>query len=290
MAGAITRRDFLKQSTVVAVGAAAGVNIEPEKQAKVVLIRDENAVRGKRRFDGKIIGDMLDRAVMALTGESDPVAAFRAFIRPDDTVGIKSNEWARIPTPSELEQGIRQRVLDVGVKKGSIGIDDRGVLGDPVFKKATAIINVRPVRTHYWSGIGGCIKNMIMFSPNPPRYHPDSCADLAKVWRLPIVKGKVRLNILSALTPLFHGRGPHHYDRRYVWNYNGIIVGTDPVSVDAVGLALIMAKRKAHFGKDVQLQRIPKHIRMADTRHHLGTSDLNRIELVRLGWEQDRLI
>lgn len=286
----ITRRDFLRQTTVVAVGAAVGVNIEPEKKSKVVLIRDENALKADNTFDGKIIRDMLDRAVMALAGKDDPVAAFKTFIKPDDIVGIKSNVWRHIPTPAELEEAIEQRVLDVGVSKKMISIDDRGVLRDSVFQKATVIINVRPVRTHYWAGIGGCLKNMIMFSPTPSKYHPDSCADLAKVWQLPAVKDRVRLNILSALTPLYHGRGPHHYDRRYVWNYKGIIVGTDPVSVDAVGLKLIKAKREAHFGKDVQLYTVAKHIRMADKRHHLGISDLNRIELVRLGWGESRLI
>jgi len=75
-----------------------------------------------------------------------------------------------------------------------------------------------------------------------------------------------------------------------VWNCNGIIIGTDPVYVDAVGLKLIKAKRQAHFGKEVQLYTVPKHIRMADKRHHLGVRDFNRIELVKLGWEESRLI
>jgi len=286
----ITRRDFLKQTTAVAVGVAVGVPAEAEETSKVVLIRDRDVLSAEGKVDARIMQQMLDRAIMELTGKSDPVTAFKTYIGPDDVLGIKSNVWRYIPTPRELEEAIENRAMDVGVDKKMISIDDRGVLRNSTFDNATAIVNVRPVRTHYWAGIGGCIKNMIMFSPTPPKYHPDSCADLAKVWDLPAVKGKVRLNILSALTPLYHGRGAHHYDRRYVWNYNGLIVGTDPVSVDAVGLALIMAKRRAHFGKEVKLQTVPKHIRMADTRHHLGVSDLNRIELVKLGWKDDILV
>jgi hypothetical protein len=34
----------------------------------------------------------------------------------------------------------------------------------------------------------------------------------------------------------------------------------------------------------------PHHIFLADTRHHLGTSDPNRIELVKLGWAEGILI
>ena len=55
-----------------------------------------------------------------------------------------------------------------------------------------------------------------------------------KVWTYPIVKGKTRLNILCALTPQFYGRGANFFDRRYVWPYKGLIIGTDPVAVDAI--------------------------------------------------------
>jgi hypothetical protein len=34
----------------------------------------------------------------------------------------------------------------------------------------------------------------------------------------------------------------------------------------------------------------PHHIQLADTRHHLGVSDPNRIELVKLGFEEGNLI
>lgn len=286
----ITRRDFMRKTAFVAFGAAVGLKIEPLQKTTVILIRDKNALDKKSKADEQIVHHMIDKAVMTLTGENDAVRAFERIIKPDDIVGIKSNVWAYIPTPYEMEKAIKRRVLDVGVKKKNISIDDRGVLRNPVFNNATAIINVRPVRTHYWSGIGGCIKNLIMFAPSPPRYHPDSCADLALVWKLPVVKDKVRLNILSALTPQFHGRGPHHYDRRYVWNYNGIIVGKDPVAVDSVGLELIKAKRKEYFGEEIQFNTLPKHIRVADEKHHLGISDINHIELIKLGWQDDVLI
>ena len=48
---------------------------------------------------------------------------------------------------------------------GSVGVDDRGVRTNPVFARATALINVRPLRTHAWSGLGTCLKNYIMFVP-----------------------------------------------------------------------------------------------------------------------------
>ena len=117
-----------------------------------------------------------------------------------------------------------------------------------------------------------------------------SCADLATTFSLPQVKGKNRLNILCALTPQFHGRGPHHFSRRYVWSYKGLIVGQDPVAVDTIGLRLIMAKRRIELGPAQELPPVPKHIQLADTRHHLGTSDMARIDLVKIGWDADILV
>ena len=117
---------------------------------------------------------------------------------------------------------------------------------------------MRPVRTHHWAGIGSCIKNYIQFVPRPSEYHDDACADLAKIWDLPVVKGKTRLNILCALQPQFYGRGASYFDRRYVWPYQGLLLGTDPVAVDAVGAHLLQKKRVAFFGEDRELESRPR--------------------------------
>jgi hypothetical protein len=129
-----------------------------------------------------------------------------------------------------------------------------------------------------------------MFAESQEAYHPDSCADLGALFKLPQVQGKTRLNILCVLTPQFHGRGPHHFSRRFVWNYKGLIVGLDPVAVDATGLRLIMAKRRQVLGPAQELPPVPKHIQLADTRHGIGTSDIGSIELVKLGWDEEILI
>jgi hypothetical protein len=104
------------------------------------------------------------------------------------------------------------------------------------------------------------------------------------------VQGKTRLNILCALTPQFYGRGANFFDTRYVWPYKGLIVGTDPVAVDAIGAHLLQVKRIAFFGEDRALDVTPSHIIVAETKYHLGVSDLNRIQLIKLGWMEEVLI
>ncbi len=286
----ITRRDFIRGSAFAVLGAAIGLSSQQTKKSKVILIRHPDALDENSRINAEIIQQMLDEAVMALFDEEDPVRAFQKLVKPGEVVGIKSNVWSYLPTPSELEKAIERRVIDAGVKKDDVSIDDRGVRRNPVFLKATSFINVRPLRTHYLAGVSGCIKNYIMFARSQSAYHPNSCAELGTLFSLPQVKGKTRLNILCALTPQFHGRGPHHFSRRYVWNYKGLFVSQDPVAVDALGLRLIMAKRREQLGKDREIPPVPRHIEVADVKHELGASDLNKIELIKLGWKEDILI
>jgi len=293
---AITRRDFLKAASVVPLAGGfvpallSGQKTETAAKVRVVLVRDKDALDANGFPQAEVIQKMLDQAVTDLLGDKDPVAAWKKIIKPADIVGIKTNAWRYIPTTEQVEQAIKRRVMDAGVTEDRIGIDDRGVLRNPVFQNATALINARPARTHHWSGMGSLIKNYIMFVPSPAAYHPDSCADLAILWNLPLTKGKTRLNVLVMLTPLFHGIGPHHYSKDYVWAYNGLIVSLDPVAADATGLRILQAKRREFFGEDRPLQPTPHHVYLADTRHHLGVSGEDRIELVKLGWQEGLLI
>ncbi len=290
----ITRRDFLRVTAGTAVAATLGSRLlgeaEAEPAAKVILIRNAEVLDREGKVQEKILQSMLDEAVGSLLGTQEPLAAWGKLFKASDVVGIKSNAWNRLPTPRELEAAIKRRLLDVGVAENHISIDDRGVLSNPIFLKATALVNTRPLRTHHWSGVGTCLKNYIQFVPDPPSYHDDGCSPLGKIWTYPIVKGKTRLNILSVLTPQFYGRGANFFDRRYVWPYKGLIVGTDPVAVDAVGAHLLQVKRIAFFGEDRVLDVPPVHIMVADKKYHLGVSDLSRIQLVKLGWTEELLI
>jgi hypothetical protein len=293
MAAHCTRREFLRLTTGTAIAAtSAGVfgKAWAQPTAKVVLVRHADAVSEAGKMNGAIIQAMLDDAVQTLVGVGNPADAWRALVRPTDVVGIKSNAWARLPTPPELEAAIRVRVLDAGIQEARLDVADHGVLQNPIFRNATALVNVRPLRTHHWAGVGTCLKNYIQFVPDRPSYHPDGCAALGQIWTLPAVKGKTRLNILSALTPQFYGRGANFFDRRYVWPYQGLIVGTDPVAVDTVGAHLLQAKRVGFFGEDRALDVTPHHIQLADTKYGLGVSDLARIEVVKLGWMDGVLI
>ncbi|MFC1493082.1 DUF362 domain-containing protein [candidate division KSB1 bacterium] len=286
----ITRRDFMKGSTCAVLGAAIGLPVRQTQKSRVVLIRNKDVLDASSNIDQEIVGQMIDEAAAALFNQDSGLSAFKTIIKPGETVGIKSNVWTYLPTPAELENVLKKRVMDCGVDEDKIGIDDHGVKTNDIFKNATSIINVRPLRTHYLSGVSGTMKNLIMFSDSQSKWHPNSCADLGLLVNEPLVKGKLRLHVLCALTPQFHGRGPHHFSRRYVWKYNGLILGTDPVAVDSTGLRLIMAKRREVLGKAKEMPPVPKHIRTADVKHGLGNSDPENIDLIKLGWKDEIMI
>jgi hypothetical protein len=298
----ISRREFIGGMAGVTLAGPLGVlagaceprGSEPptssDKKSRVVLVRDEAVLDEHGRLDGVVLQRMFEEAIAALVGKPDHLAAWKDLIRPSDTVGIKSNVWSFLRTPPALEQTIKRHLIDAGIAAERIGIDDRGVLGNQLFRQSTALINVRPMRTHHWAGVGSLIKNYIMFSPTPPDWHGDSCANLAGLWELPIVKDKTRLNVLVMLTPLFQSKGPHDFSRKYTWPYKGLLVGTDPVATDATGLRILQAKRLGYFGEERPFEVPPKHIKVAEQKFGLGVADPSRIEVVKLGWPDGVLI
>ncbi len=291
--GTVTRREFLKGAAGLAVGMAFGVSppvTQAGERSRVVIVRDAKVLGPGGEIETTILRTMLDDAVRRLLDEREALQAWQKLFKKSDVVGIKSNVWRYLPTPKEMEAVIHGRLRSVGIREADLAVDDWGIRKNPVFLRATSLVNVRPVRTHHWAGVGTCLKNYIMFVPVPSEYHDNACSELGRIWTLPPVKGKTRINILVALTPQFYGRGPNSFDRRYVWPYKGLIVGTDPVAVDAVGAELLRAKRMAFFGEERDMDVQPVHIAVADKKYRLGVSDLSRIEIIRLGLTEDALV
>jgi Fe2+ transport system protein FeoA len=75
-----------------------------------------------------------------------------------------------------------------------------------------------------------------------------------------------------------------------MWDYKGLIGGTDPVAVETICLNILLQKRQALRGEPWPLSPPPLCVEMADTRYALGTSRLEEIRLERLGWSTDSLV
>jgi len=292
--GPYTRRDFLRGTAAGTLGASLGLALsdiafaaEPAKaKTTVVLARDEAAVGDDGKPNAKVVEAMLDRAVCRLAGKDDPAAAWKTYIQPDDTVGIKTTLYM-ISTSDEAIAAVRAGARKAGIPDERILAGDRG--NSPGKKKpVTALINVPSLKAHHMSGIGCVIKNYIVYHASPASLHPHSCSELGAAWQAPAIQGKTRLIVVDALMPMFD-KGPQ-VTPKYRWSYRGLIVGTDPVAVDTVCLRIIQAKRDAYKGEPWPVTPPPKSLAVADTKYHLGTSDPARIHLVKLGWDKDVLV
>jgi hypothetical protein len=324
----LTRRDFIRDAAVgTALGLALGQREASSQEARpskstVVLVRDEKVLDDSHRVNEETVVAMLRRAMRTYTGEADPKEAWARFVKPTDIVGIKANVMIT-PTKPELLRAIIRELQALGVPGENIYTWDRTSYGvglegaDPkkrtgrctfdsrgfctlATEKCTVLFNVPGTKVHSLSGVGIAVKNWvggITFRELPIsgnrnaayfRLHVDSCADLAKICWIPEIREKCKLNIVEAFRPLFHG-GPQ-VDPKYLWDYNGLFVSEDPVAVDVICAKMLQAKRDGYRGEHWPIEPPIKHLLIADSKYHLGNSELSRIELVKQGDENGVLL
>ncbi|RJP74640.1 MAG: DUF362 domain-containing protein [Candidatus Abyssobacteria bacterium SURF_17] len=328
----LTRRAFLKDAALGATGAALGLTgcspfaeaghtpvpraELPQGKSRVVLIREEEAFDADGMPHEERVEEILQRAMLELTGESTGEAAWSNFFKPEDIVGVKINVMMT-PTSPELSRSVARGIMKAGVAEQNIILWDRndagyGLTGATVrdtkpgydskslsrivTEKATALVNVPGTKVHWLAGIGVALKNWVGAITNINvtdigavyKIHGDSCAECASIPAIPAIREKCRLVVVDALRPLFHG-GPQ-VNPRYLWPYGGILVATDPVAADAVCMRILETKRREFKGGDWPINPPPKHVFLAEEKYRLGHANMDKIELVRLGWQEGMLV
>ncbi len=311
----LTRRDFLRGTAMGALGWGAAMGAaglaRPEEAAaqarpRVVIARDAAAISADgQQVDAARVKDLLTKALTRLTDQDSLAAALGRFVKQDDRVGIKQSVMMT-PVHPELLGALHDGLGAVGVPAENVITWDRGQghrgyqTGEVVgvtydanhvaticSEFATVLINLPGLKSHWIAGLGGCLKNWagavggldIRDQNNTPwPIHGDSCANIGMMQAHPSIQGKLRLCIMDALRPLFNG-GPQ-VNPQYLWSYGGIIVGTDAVAVDRVGLDIIQKRRNEVRGEEWPLNPPPKHIELAATKYHLGEANLDRIEVI----------
>jgi uncharacterized protein (DUF362 family) len=251
----------------------------------VVVVRDKNVMDAERNVDSVILQSMLDRTVLMVTGRVTVQEAWSELIKPDDIVGLVPTPHLN-PTHPELVEVVKASLMkEVGLSESRI-ISAQGGKRRP--GRCTALISMPALKGHWLTGIGTVLKNYIMYSGRPSRYHDERSAKLGEIWLIPEVKAKTRLVLVDALYPLCD-KGPQP-DPRYKWGYNGLIAGTDPVAVETVSLKILNAKRQALRGEPWPISPPPVCIEAADNAYGLGTSKLEEIKISHYGWEKNLFI
>ena len=289
----LTRRDFMRGTVGAMVGGSAvgadplGPSTRaprPPRSAEVVVVRDQKALGAGHDVDVTVLREMLSETIARLTGQSSARAGWQAMIKPADVVGLVPTDHLN-PTHGELVEAVRAQLIDAGIPAGRI----RNAQGGPDnARPCTALIALPALKAHWLTGMGTVLKLYILYSGRPSRYHGENNVNLGEIWNLPDVKGKTRLVLVDALRPLCD-KGPQP-DPRYLWDYKGLIAGTDPVAVEAIGLKIIMAKRQALRGEPWPLSPPPLALAAADEKFGLGTSRLSEIKVRTYGWSRDVLV
>lgn len=284
----ITRRDFVKAGAATAAGISllksGDLLAQNEQKSTVHIIRDEKVLAADLKVDTARLRKMVDASVMAVTGKVTATQAWQQIATPKDIVGLVPTPHLN-PTHKELIEVVETALIEAGVPEKNI----RNAQGGPGGAEAcTVLIALPALKAHWLTGVGTVLKNYIMFSGAPDRYHHKESAKLGEIWKLPIVKGKTKLILIDALRPLCD-KGPQP-DPRYMWPYQGLIAGVDPVALDAVSVKIILAKREELRGEPWPLSPPPLCVEAADKKFGLGTSDLNRIVIDLQGWKEGALV
>lgn len=286
---ALTRRDFVRGTVGAAVTASLlGDPLESRAasaaKSRVVVVRNQAALNASNLVNELVLGDMLTQVLRSVTGKADEMSAWRTLIKSDDIVGLVHTDHLNKTHP-ELIEAVKRSLKQAGVADKNIwmvqGSRER-------VKECSALISLPALKAHWLTGIGTVFKNYITFTGSPSSYHDANNAKLGEIWNMPHVKGKTKLVLVDALRPLCD-KGPQP-DPRYMWQYKGLIAGTDPVAVETICLKIIMQKRQALRGEPWPLSPPPMVVEMADTRYGLGTSKLEEIHVERIGWTEDVLV
>lgn len=283
----LTRRHLIRQAVgATALGTLAGkpVSNAAPRLSTVVLARHADALDGRHAVNQQPLRQLFTDCLTKVTGRADAVSAWRSLVTPKDLIGLVPTDHLN-QTHRDLIELVRATLQESGVPAGNIRIAQGGV---ERARECTVLIALPALKAHWLTGIGTVLKNYITFSGRPSAYHGADNVKLGEIWNLPHVKGKTRLVLVDALRPLCD-KGPQP-DPRYLWDYKGLIAGTDPVAVETVGLEVILKKRQALKGEPWPLSPPPLCVRAADQTYGLGTSRMDEIRLERLGWTGEALI
>ncbi len=148
-----------------------------------------------------------------------------------------------------------------------------------VSRLATALVSAPVLKDHSLAGLSGGLKNFFGAIHNPNKYHDRNCDPyIADVVAHPWIRRKLRLVVVDATYAQYHGGPSRRGD--HLWPLGALLVGTDPVAVDAVAADMLdRRRREAGLGDLASEGRPASHVLTAAARG-LGVADLKRIQLV----------
>lgn len=267
------------------------------------------------RVDYDVVEKLVDGVMECLTGK-EKTDAWRALFPAVDRVGIMV-EAGRYPVQLATVETVIDRLVNAGVNPANIVVfsgDERdlfiagfSVNRDPqsvrvmgteaegfrggvsriAIDYCDALINVGTLQVDAELGFIGCVANALACVPNPQRIQLRTTpALLGSVAARPVVRQKLRLNLLEAYLPLLDTDGKE----KVTWQYGGLLAGTDPVAVDVLGRQILQGCRNASKGVAWPLPEAVDYLAPAQERYRLGQADPKQITVKLQGNETDAFL
>ena len=157
----------------------------------------------------------------------------------------KGELWARdnvdreaLPYVVDLEMKYNKELLGYMINEGK-----ESYFTKIVTEKVTKIVNV-PIFKNSGATVTCCLKNLAYGSvSNTSRLHKIWMNSVVEPCAFPVLRDKVVLNIVDGLQACYDG-GPGA-NPKFVYDANLLLLGTDPVAVDAVAHDILVKERMA---------------------------------------------
>jgi uncharacterized protein (DUF362 family) len=287
MSNIFSRRDFIKTSSAVGLAAAINpVSAVPAStvKSKVVIATDPAAINGSGTPDAAKIQDLVDYAIMTLTGKADKAAAYEALFPTAVTSstkiylkrnGISGAGAVNTAVVNAFQVGL-QRMLN-GVFRN---VDNPNPLPGNVSLKshtdaATYIINCPVAWMHsvQYQGVTLSLKNTMNYDGDPFAHHNQNPPTwLHTVSLSTAIKPKQVLSLMDAVV----GNSQNGPGGAPTFSAGTIIVGSDLVAVDYQALRLL---EKQPGVKTTWIATGDKNLKSAETAG-LGTCTPANMEII----------
>jgi hypothetical protein len=243
-------------------------------RSAVSLVRHDGVWDGDR-IQEHVVLEMLDAALVKLTGLRDAATAWRVLFDPGEQVGIKVNTISRYTTTPQVAYAVAQRLQEAGLVAERIVIFDRTdhelvargytinadgpgvrcrgaaawegaeqVAGTTqhvhdVMRACDALINVPALKLHGIAGFTSALKNHYGTIDRPGRLHGSYCDPaIPELNALPVIHDKTRLVIGDFIRSC-------PYDWNRMTKENLIAMSFDPVAHDAIARQVLVDRREA---------------------------------------------
>lgn len=315
----LSRRAFLRTSVGVTgaslfATAAFGrdeplLDLAPDQPpARVAMARSRYVLDGPT-VHPTFARELFESALIHATRTSSPNEAWHSLLGPDDIIGLKFNRSGQrmIATTDVFAEVIVSSLVDAGWPRDQIvcmelpeetarrlqtaapiaGYDSKPTnfasgadhLAS-VLRQVTALITIPFLKTHNLCTLTCSLKNLSHgLVKHPARFHDHGCSPyIADIVATDAIASKLRLAIVDALRVVF-ADGPAATSNN-VTNTGAILVSTDPVAADAIGLALLNDVRNRTKLPPIAVSPAGIPYLVAAHRAELGVAAPHGIELV----------